>query len=142
MGGFMRRRLKFEIIRGCNFDDVVEGIVVRIRFLSYDEIMFKRKGKKEFEGFREEVREVKSIRRDGIVTSFVYYSRDIDFDVMKILRVYIREDSFRRKEEKIFRVEDVYGKSKKKESCDVEDRFKYKYDKDVRNDSRGRGRGI
>uniref|UniRef100_A0A803KT14 RRM domain-containing protein n=1 Tax=Chenopodium quinoa TaxID=63459 RepID=A0A803KT14_CHEQI len=111
MSGSTRRRLKSAIICEHTVDDASEESSARTRPLSYDEIMLKRKSKKEVEGSVEEAHEAETTRHEETVRNPDRRSRDTNGAAMKNSRDSQREVSPRKKVQKSSRAEHTHSKS-------------------------------
>ncbi|XP_021721865.1 uncharacterized protein LOC110689392 [Chenopodium quinoa] len=111
MSGSTRRRLKSAIICEHIVDDTSEESSARTRPLSYDEIMLKRKSKKEVEGSVEEAHEAETTRHEETVRNPDRRSRDTNGAAMKNSRDSQREVSPQKKVQKSSRAEHTHSKS-------------------------------
>ncbi|KAH9602070.1 hypothetical protein KSS87_007008 [Heliosperma pusillum] len=130
MTGSFRPRLRSEISRGHSHDDLSEGTSARTRPSSYDEIMRRRKSKKQTDGFKEEVQETQHARYEESVKNLDPPSRDSNTAGINFSRNHAGESGYEKMEEKSSRMEDIHSKSKNKESHDSRSKHN---EKDVRN---------
>ncbi|XP_074320322.1 uncharacterized protein LOC141657094 [Silene latifolia] len=131
MTGSFRPRLRSEISRGNSHDDLSEGTSARTRPSSYDEIMRRRKSKKQTDGVKEEVQETEHARYEENVKNLDHHSRDSNTAGINYSRNHAGESGYRKMDEKSSRMEDIHSKSKNKESHDS--RSKHTCEKDARN---------
>lgn len=98
MSSSTRRKLKSAIICERTLDDTSEESSARTRPLSYDEIMLKRKSKKEVEGSVEEAQDAETSRHDETVRNPEHRTRDTNGASMKNSRDSQRKASPKRVE--------------------------------------------
>ncbi|KAL9225167.1 hypothetical protein vseg_001119 [Gypsophila vaccaria] len=124
-----RPRLRSEISRGHLPEYQDEGTSARTRPFSYDEIMRRRKTKKQVDVVREEARETEHTRYEESVKNPDHHSGDANAVAVKYTKNHAQEADSRTKEDKSYKTEDTLNMSKNKAALDSE----HKYEKNLRN---------
>ncbi|KAK9672931.1 hypothetical protein RND81_12G135500 [Saponaria officinalis] len=126
-----RPRLRSEISREHSHDHLNEGTSARTRPLSYDEIMRRRKTKKQVDVIKEEPRETEHTGYEESVKNLDHQSKDVNAVAIKYSKNHAPEADSRMKEDKTYKTEDTLNTSNNKEVHDGHS--KLKYEKDLRN---------
>ncbi|KMT16567.1 hypothetical protein BVRB_3g048590 isoform A [Beta vulgaris subsp. vulgaris] len=111
MSSSIRRKLRSEIICERALDDGSEGSSARTRPFSYDEIILKRKSKKQLKGNGEETHEAEAASHQANTRNLEHQRRDTNGASVKNSRDHVQETIPRRKAEKSSRAEHTDSRS-------------------------------